>query len=323
MRTYVRSGLVVELCEDCRDVLDRGELERLIETEAGMVRDPGRALRSADLNLRTRTAVPGDELGPGLQVAELGEGVNGRADRELAGERGQAPVAGHEDGPLGRGECQEVVVVRVGRADRRTDRRDPRRGPPSGRSRRRTRPRRRAGSGGPASGRPGRAASSASSAGETTSSKAPACQATSSRAGLPRGERTAEIRTLASRTARTGDAAGQPRVRCWASTASASASASSRSLAAHSRSSRSRPRSRRSASSITSLSPLPRSGGSDLHRAEHLGIDRQGRAHLRHHRIIASRCAVHCGARPPSRLRPLALGRLAGRMTANRRDRDT
>ena len=35
---------------------------------------------------------------------------------------------------------------------------------------------------------------------------------------------------------------------------------------------------------------LPESGGSDLHRAEHLGIDRQGRAHLRHHRIIASRC---------------------------------
>ncbi len=44
-------------------------------------------------------------------------------------------------------------------------------------------------------------ASSASSAGDTTSSKAPACQARSSRAGLPHGDRIAEIRTLASRTA--------------------------------------------------------------------------------------------------------------------------
>ena len=36
MRTYVRSGLVVELCEDCRGMfLDRGELERLIDTEGG------------------------------------------------------------------------------------------------------------------------------------------------------------------------------------------------------------------------------------------------------------------------------------------------
>ncbi len=51
--------------------------------------------------------------------------------------------------------------------------------------------------------------------------------------------------------------ARQPRVRCWASVASASASSSSRSFVAHRRSSRSRPRSRRSASSITSLSPLP------------------------------------------------------------------
>lgn len=36
MRTYDRSGLVVELCEDCRGMfLDRGELERLIDTEGG------------------------------------------------------------------------------------------------------------------------------------------------------------------------------------------------------------------------------------------------------------------------------------------------
>ena len=36
MRTYVRSGLVVELCEDCRGMfLDGGELERLIDTEGG------------------------------------------------------------------------------------------------------------------------------------------------------------------------------------------------------------------------------------------------------------------------------------------------
>lgn len=36
MRTYVRGGLVLELCEDCRGIfLDKGELERLIEAEGG------------------------------------------------------------------------------------------------------------------------------------------------------------------------------------------------------------------------------------------------------------------------------------------------
>lgn len=36
MRTYNRSGIIVELCEDCRGIfLDGGELERLIDTEGG------------------------------------------------------------------------------------------------------------------------------------------------------------------------------------------------------------------------------------------------------------------------------------------------
>jgi hypothetical protein len=36
MRTYVRGGIVVELCEDCRGIfLDKGELERLIDLEGG------------------------------------------------------------------------------------------------------------------------------------------------------------------------------------------------------------------------------------------------------------------------------------------------
>ena len=36
MRTYVRGGIVVELCEDCRGIfLDKGELERLIDVEGG------------------------------------------------------------------------------------------------------------------------------------------------------------------------------------------------------------------------------------------------------------------------------------------------
>lgn len=36
MRTYVRGGIVVELCEDCRGIfLDKGELERLIDIEGG------------------------------------------------------------------------------------------------------------------------------------------------------------------------------------------------------------------------------------------------------------------------------------------------
>ena len=34
MRTYVRGGIVVELCEDCRGIfLDKGELERLVDVE--------------------------------------------------------------------------------------------------------------------------------------------------------------------------------------------------------------------------------------------------------------------------------------------------
>ena len=46
MRTYVRGGIVVELCEDCRGIfLDKGELERLIDAEgggwSGMVAGPG------------------------------------------------------------------------------------------------------------------------------------------------------------------------------------------------------------------------------------------------------------------------------------------
>jgi hypothetical protein len=36
MRTYARGGLILELCEDCRGIfLDKGELERLIESEGG------------------------------------------------------------------------------------------------------------------------------------------------------------------------------------------------------------------------------------------------------------------------------------------------
>lgn len=36
MRPYSRSGLLVEMCEDCRGIfLDQGELERLIDAEGG------------------------------------------------------------------------------------------------------------------------------------------------------------------------------------------------------------------------------------------------------------------------------------------------
>jgi Zn-finger nucleic acid-binding protein len=36
MRTYERSGIVVDQCTECRGVfLDRGELERMIDAEAG------------------------------------------------------------------------------------------------------------------------------------------------------------------------------------------------------------------------------------------------------------------------------------------------
>jgi Zn-finger nucleic acid-binding protein len=46
MKTYVRGGLTVDLCEDCRGMfLDQGELERLIEAEgggwSGIVAPPG------------------------------------------------------------------------------------------------------------------------------------------------------------------------------------------------------------------------------------------------------------------------------------------
>ena len=36
MRTYERSGIIVEQCEECRGIfLDYGELERLIDAEGG------------------------------------------------------------------------------------------------------------------------------------------------------------------------------------------------------------------------------------------------------------------------------------------------
>lgn len=36
MRSYERSGIVVDQCEECRGIfLDRGELERLIDAESG------------------------------------------------------------------------------------------------------------------------------------------------------------------------------------------------------------------------------------------------------------------------------------------------
>lgn len=36
MRTYERTGIVLEQCEDCRGIyLDSGELERLIDAEGG------------------------------------------------------------------------------------------------------------------------------------------------------------------------------------------------------------------------------------------------------------------------------------------------
>ncbi len=52
MRTYERSGIIVDQCGECRGLfLDRGELERVIDAEAeaavrearGAVPDPGRA----------------------------------------------------------------------------------------------------------------------------------------------------------------------------------------------------------------------------------------------------------------------------------------
>ena len=49
MGSYERSGIVVDQCQDCRGIfLDKGELERMVDTEgggwSGMV---GRAVRSA------------------------------------------------------------------------------------------------------------------------------------------------------------------------------------------------------------------------------------------------------------------------------------
>jgi len=74
-------------------------------------------------------------------------------------------------------------------------------------------------------------------------------------AGAPVEERTAEIRTFGSTTARTQRR--RRRAACCASTAAESASFGDRSLRSQSRSRRSNPSSRRSASSMTSLSPLP------------------------------------------------------------------
>jgi uncharacterized protein len=44
MRTYERSGIVVDQCVECRGIfLDRGELERLMDAEAIAGSTPGRA----------------------------------------------------------------------------------------------------------------------------------------------------------------------------------------------------------------------------------------------------------------------------------------
>jgi hypothetical protein len=40
MRSYERSGITIDQCTECRGVfLDRGELERMIDAEAGSRRD--------------------------------------------------------------------------------------------------------------------------------------------------------------------------------------------------------------------------------------------------------------------------------------------
>ena len=43
MRSYARSDITIDQCADCRGVfLDRGELERLIDAEAGFYTDTAR-----------------------------------------------------------------------------------------------------------------------------------------------------------------------------------------------------------------------------------------------------------------------------------------
>ena len=64
MRSYERSGIVLEQCEDCRGIfLDSGELERFIEAEgggwSGRVGAP-RPEWNPDLRARERS-VPGEE----------------------------------------------------------------------------------------------------------------------------------------------------------------------------------------------------------------------------------------------------------------------
>ena len=68
MPTYERSGISVDQCSGCRGVfLDRGELERLIDTENAQ---SGGAMRGG----RER----GDELGGGARDEPQGRGEGGR-----------------------------------------------------------------------------------------------------------------------------------------------------------------------------------------------------------------------------------------------------
>ncbi len=66
MRTYERTGIVVEQCEECRGIfLDNGELERLIDAEGGGW--------SGRIGPPTEVVAP-VEVGPAEAAVEAGRG---------------------------------------------------------------------------------------------------------------------------------------------------------------------------------------------------------------------------------------------------------
>jgi hypothetical protein len=105
LRTYQRSGLILEQCEDCRGIfLDSGELERLIDAEGG-----GWSGRIGAPWSAASHAADGEPVSAGRQDTELG----GNGPRPATGARGGADGRGARHGTPGRGQSPGRSAIPV------------------------------------------------------------------------------------------------------------------------------------------------------------------------------------------------------------------